>query len=727
MNQFLTGNTVRLAGAVTIPPARVAAAPAAPALGAAARVDLSKLVLNRDLLVATQVTVAPPQPPSLPMLSTRTGSLFADRNDANLHWYLADYALADDVDAGFAFAAKQSGQDAQGNPFYTAQISLTLRKSRPGDANDFAKANPTARLEEIPLADLSATLVSSYTDDSGQAKQRNVTGTVKDNGDGSLTLSFAPILGSSVLGLYQDLTVFGKAQIQLAASYAAWSRVGAPVFLPRFLPVRTGPASPEPLAAIAAPAPLRSFVPVAVQNFRFGGVAPPVSFVQTQQTWQAQIALGLKYRQDGYQLKFTVSTDAIPNRVIRDADDLREFDSGGSEYRELRALGDISQRYPSLRRAYVGSFSHTIVVVPARYSIVRGRSGCAAQCLALVDSAASNGSKCKFEFDFTVAPEVSRIEFLQFAQEISQNADLKDFKLKLPEFLQDTPASTLQTAFQSTSQFTAAAEANSFAVSVSVADASAQTPAVANANLLIAQLCSTNGTTLVGSLSLKLDDAYTEPVLAPLVLNFKYTAGADELVPSIDEAAAQIKLTNEMPLGLQLSRYALVSPSAIAVVPGAIALAGGATATIPLPAEHANLAIAADGQLMLPTPMVKADVARFLDFQTADVQETQYVVAIDASGVNFASVLSVSASMTFASLPGVAPQTLALSKNLLSDSRHIVIPLENAVFTLPGTVQLTIAFVDASRAPLQFSVQHDFTEAPVLLLLQNDIDKNTPQ
>ena len=591
------------------------------------------------------------------MLSTRTGSLFADRNDANLHWYLADYALADDVDAGFAFAAKQSGQDAQGNPFYTAQISLTLRKSRPGDANDFAKANPSAHLEEIPLADLSATLVSAYTDDSGQAKQRNVTGTVKDNGDGSLTLSFAPILGSSVLGLYQDLTVFGKAQIQLAASYAAWSRVGAPVFLPRFLPIRTGPASPEPLAAVAAPAPLRSFVPVAVQNYRFGGVAPPVSFVQ--------IALGLKYRQDGYQLKFTVSTDAIPNRVIRDADDLREFDSSGSEYRELRALGDISQRYPSLRRAYVGSFSRTIVVVPARYSIVRGRSGCAAQCLALVDSAASNGSKCKFEFDFTVAPEVSRIEFLQFAQEISQNADLKDFKLKLPEFLQDTPASTLQTAFQSTSQFTAAAEANSFAVSVSVAYASAQTPAVANANLLIAQLCSTNGTTLVGSLSLKLDDAYTEPVLA--------------------------------------------------------------TATIPLPAEQANLAIAADGQLILPTPMVKADVARFLDFQTADVQETQYVVAIDASGVNFTNVLSISASMTFASLPGVAPQTLTLSKNLLSDSRHIVIPLENAVFTLPGTVQLTIAFVDASRAPLQFSVQHDFTEAPVLLLLQSDIDKNTPQ
>lgn len=726
MNQFLTGNTVRLAGAVTIPPARVAAAPAASAPGAAARVDLSKLVLNRDVLVATQVTVAPPQPPSLPMLSSRTGSLFADRNDVNLHWYLADYALADDVDAGFAFAAKQSGQDAQGNPFYTAQISLTLRKSRPGDANDFAKANPAARLEEIPLADLSATLVSSYTDDSGQAKQRNVTGTVKDNGDGSLSLSFAPILGSSVLGLYQDLTVFGKAQIQLAASYAAWSRVGAPVFLPRFLPTRTGPASPEPLAAVAAPAPLRSFVPAAVQNFRFGGVAPPVSFVQTRQAWQAQIAFGLKYRQDGYQLKFTVSTDAIPSRVIRDAGDLREFDSGGSEYRELKALGDISQRYPSLRRAYVGSFSRTIVVVPARYSIVRGRSGCAAQCLALVDSAASNGSKCKFEFDFTVAPEVSRIEFLQLAQEISQNADLKDFKLKLPEFLQDAPASTLQTAFQSTAQFTAAAEANSFAVGVSVADANAQIPAVANANLLIAQLCSTNGTTLVGSLSLKLDDAYAEPVLAPLVLNFQYTAGADELVPSIDEAAAQIRLTNAMPLGLQLSRYALVSPSAISVVPGAIALAAGATATVPLPAEHANLAIAADGQLILPAPMVKADVARFLDFQTADVQETQYVVAIDASGVNFASILSVSASMTFASLPGVAPQTLALSKDLLADSRHIVIPLENAVFSLPGTVQLTIAFVDASRAPLQFTVQHDFTEAPVLLLLQSDIDKNTP-
>ncbi len=49
-------------------------------------------------------------PASLPMASTRSGNLFADRNNPNLHWYLPQFAPAADVDPAFVFAASQTSQ-----------------------------------------------------------------------------------------------------------------------------------------------------------------------------------------------------------------------------------------------------------------------------------------------------------------------------------------------------------------------------------------------------------------------------------------------------------------------------------------------------------------------------------------------------------------------------------------------------------------------------------------
>src|SRR5262249_22386238 len=148
--------------------------------------------------------------------------------------------------------------------------------------------------------------------------------------------------------------------------------------------------------------------------------------------------------------------------------DLKDFSLTQSEFTELKALGDISQRYATLSRLYIGVLSRTIVVVPRRYAIVRGRFGCAALCMALVDSSAADGSKCKFEFDFTIAGDVSRIEFLKLTQEISSREDLKDYKLKLPDFQRETPPSTLQTTFKSDVQFPAGTDAHTFALTVSI-------------------------------------------------------------------------------------------------------------------------------------------------------------------------------------------------------------------------------------------------------------------
>ena len=228
-------------------------------------------------------------------------------------------------------------------------------------------------------------------------------------------------------------------------------------------------------------------------------------------------------------------------------------------------------------------------------------------------------------------------------------------------------------------------------------------------------------------MSLKLDDGYSDAVLSPIALNFSHTAGSDELDVQIDEASAQIKLTNRSPLDLQLSRYALVEGSDISVIPCTLSLPANGFSSLPLPANHAGLLFGADSQLVIPKPLTKSDTARFLNFQTADVQETQYIVAIDGSGVDFNKVDSLLASITFSTLPNVAPRPLRLSQFIHSDSSRIVIPLENAVYTLPGTVNLTVHFVDQGISDLNFTVDNDFTSEPVLVLLQTDIDKNLPK
>jgi hypothetical protein len=131
--------------------------------------------------------------------------------------------------------------------------------------------------------------------------------------------------------------------------------------------------------------------------------------------------------------------------------------------------------------------------------------------------------------------------------------------------------------------------------------------------------------------------------------------------------------------------------------------------------------------MVIPNPMTKSDVARFLHFQTADVQETQYVVAVNGAGIDFKKVDSLAISISFSNLPNVAPRPFKLNKNFHADSAHIVIPLENAVFSLPGTVNLAVHFVDPGVRDLNFTMENDFTSAPVLIVLQSDIDKILPK
>jgi hypothetical protein len=716
VNQVLAANTARFAGATTV----------------------KSPVIRAPILVARPVIeIGPPLPASLPLVSSRNGNLFQDRNDLNLHWYLPDFNLADDIDPGFTFVASQIDSPGPGGaPSYTARLTLRMHKSQPDDVVNFAKENTTAKLQEIPLAEISAILVSAYTDNKGQPQQSTVSGTLQDLGNGDQLLTFYPILADMVPELYENLTLFGKAVINLSASYQAWSKTGAlfllarrqelgPMNAPatmnmRMLSTRMQTATVAPRASQPVSF-IRMEMPSAI-NQRSGD-----TLVQASQAWSKQLPMGIKYKRDGYQLKYTLSTATVSNHVILDADDLKDFTQSQSEFTELKVI-NVSQ-YPSLKNLYMGVLSRTIVMIPRRYSVVRSRTGCQALCVAVVDSSPGSGSGCKFEFDFTIAPEVSRIEIYKLQQEIKSIDSLKDYTLKLPDFLRDTPPSTLDTQFKSNAQIKEGPFAQTFVVTVSIQDDGVENPAVANANAFIMRLSSSTGADLTGSLSIKLDKDYPEPVPSPIDLNFGYTAGSDhEIDVQIIEESSEIKLTNQLPLDLQISSYALIQGSTIAEVPGVLALPANGWLTIPLPNDHADLTLAIDAQLLIPEPMSKSDIMKFLDIRTADVQQTQYVVAVNGSGIDFNKVDSVEATITFSNLPNMAPtRALKLNKDLHADSIHIVIPLASAVFSLPGTVNLAVHFGDPGLSDLEFTLENDFAAEPVLIILQGDIDKNLPK
>lgn len=683
----------------------------------------------------------PPLPASLPLAGSKNGNLFVDRNDSNLHWYLPDFALADDVDPSFAFAASQQGQQANGQPFNTAKLTLRISKLRPVDATQFGQANPNAKLQEIPLPSLAAVLTSPYTDQNGQQQERTFSSSsFTDLGDGSFAISFdGSILGDSVVGLYQDLRALGHAVLNLSATFQTWSDPVAPqppgnlnwrmlalparsLVPPEAVP-QVGPG-PSP-AAHMSPIGTLAFAPAAASLMTSPPPSPP-NLIQLPLPYAKTLPLGLKYNADGYQLRYTISTTGTPSHVILSVNDLNSFNETQSQFAELKKLGDLSTKYPSLSRAYFGVLSRTIVLIPQRYSIVRGKTGCSATCLARVDSSSASASRCAFEFTFVVAPEVNRIEFAKLKNEVAANPDLGGYTLTFPAFLRANPPSSVITTFKSDAQFVPGSDAHTFIVNVSVQDDGPNTPAVANANLFILRLCSQKGADLIGSMSLKLDEGFSDPVQAPIDLNFSHTTGTDELVAAFDDASSTLRLSNVSPLDLQIQDYALIQNSSLSEVPGAFTLAANSAKSLPLPADHSNMDLLAVAQLALPAQMSNSTAATFMNFQTIDVQQTQYVVAVDAAGVDFAKVASITASITFPTLPSIAPFQLTLNSTNTADSRQVKIPIENAVFSLPGSVDLFAQFVDSSLNPVEFTVENDFTKEPVLSILQSDIASRIP-
>ena len=704
---------------------------------------MSTGVLSQLLLLGSQDVQK-----SLPVANTQTGNLFQDRFDSNLRWYTPSYVLAPDPDALFSFAASQSGVDASGNPFNKGRLTLALKKVVPDDISVFKAANPDVQLREIQVTGLSAYLTVTFKDSStGQDQQTSYCGVVTVQNEGDLQLTFDNILGVGVIILYENLVRAGGAEVSISGTYDVWRRIGrTKIFLDRRLAMTdslmAAERPPARMSAFKAALVLSSPSPVIGQAVQPSMVfhAPTRSFPaeppdptdnnQFQQgtsTIALRATLGTKYAANAYALKFTVGDGSVTRPIIN-VNDLKNYNVKQSEFTELKTLGDISQRYPSLNRMYLGVLSKTIVVIPSCYAIVRSTHGAGARCEALLDSAASAVNKCKFQFTFLLAPDVSPIDLLQLSQEVTNHPDLHGYSLKLPDFLKEGTIPKLLTAFQSSCQYSGTSDLHTFALAVEIEDGGTDSPAVANANLLIKQLCSQNQPFLFATLSLKLDDYYPEAVQATAVLNFRETSGTDELTFSFDEGSQTVNFLNRSPFDLILSRYALCTPNGISIFSTNQTVTSNNSTSVPLPADHNGLSVLVDRELAVEGAISKDEIGKFLVFQTKDVQNTQYALGVNANSVRFDArgISQIDVQVSLSDLPDIAVPNFSLVNLRKVDGTTVLVPLQNAISGLHAALLFTIHHVDSQQRDAKFTLQHDFMDEPILILKDSDLDVAIP-
>lgn len=688
--------------------------------------SISRMMLLKSFVLNDQTP--------LPLAGTRSGSLFTDRFNPNLKWYLPKYQLAADPDPFFSFVASQSGTDGSGHPFNKGMLTMTLQKTIPDDVQTLKLSNPALQFLEIVLLNAAASLTTTFVDaTTGQNSQNHYEGKVVVNQSGDLQLTFDNIIGPGLIILYDNLQQTG-AGISVSFNYEAWVQSGfkrvfvIPPHIPATIPAKPFMARPLTPMVSHSTVMVQHFTPQVVQNAPVVPGNSTVSsgtdtFQKTSMAISFQLLPDNKYNTNAYSLKFIISSGGGAPRPIINVNDLVGFNLKQSEFKELTIFGDIRSKYPSISRLYIGSLSRTIMVIPVIYSLVRSTNGLSALCQALLDSASGSNSSCKFEFTLILAPDVSPIELIQLTQDIATIPELQSYSIVLPNYLKEGTFPTLLSAFQNVTQGSNTADQHFFALGIEVKDQNNDSPAIASANMLLGQLCQDHDPYLLATLSLKLDDNFPDPVETNALLNFHKSTGTDDLAFSVDNNLKTITFLNNSPFDLVISRYAIVDGSNINVFPVNLVIESSQSTSVPFSSSSASINIMADSEIDAPGIISKNDISKYMTFQTQDVQSTKFNFGINAASVDFDTpgISQIDVLITIAGLPGLSIPQFSLVKLHAVDSSFALIPIQNAITSLLANVSLTIHHIDASKADTVINLQHQFIDMPILILQNQDL------
>jgi hypothetical protein len=300
---------------------------------------------------------------------------------------------------------------------------------------------------------------------------------------------------------------------------------------------------------------------------------------------------------------------------------------------------------------------------------------------------------------------------------LASNPQSQNFTLVWPQRLDSSQPMTLATPFQSSAQYTAGTQAQTFDLTVDIADGGVVGSAVANANLLLDQLSATVEPFLSGSFGIVLDDAYPHPVMVNVVVNFSQTSGTSDISYSIAADGSSIELVNASPLDLAVSRYAIVS--------GTTAPPENLNQTIPAQQSLAlsdkvaspAVQLLVDRALALSNPLSKADLQKYIPINVVDVENVNFQLAIVANGVNFTAmgIQEIDVVITIPSMPNIVPPPSTLTALSLASNAVITLPIQNAITSLPAVIEFTAKAVGGGGT-VNFTQNNDFVNQPVYVL-----------
>ena len=693
---------------------------------------------------------------SLPVLSTQNGSIFDDRDDQSVFWYLPELQPTDPTVA-FSFAATVGPQvDSAGDPFDSATLSIPLSVVDPPDVVAARAANPAATYQVIPAASYDVTLAVPYVDGEGTAQTSSVSGTVSAQSDGTLLAVFNGLLGPTVIQEYVALAAAGGSTLAVGYSFEGWLHLVRPILLDPVGPVGpvVGPGGPPPIQPSLAgllpvgqlpvthlpigqlpigQLPIRKPLPT-LPTFPLPAPIPfpvPVEvWVTTTDRQALTVSLGTTYAQQRYRPEYTLTEPPAATRPIVSVSDLTTFTSTGTEYIQLASLGDVPARYPSLTSVYLGQVSGTVVAVPAAYGIVHTSCGCDLSINAVVDTDSVSGSQ--FQVSLTLGPLIDPCDLAQLAVDVQGIPEAVNRRLTVgpPVGLAAAVPPTFSIS-QTVGNLVIAngqvpgTVAVSFVVSDFQSDGNV-VPAWATINELILQL--TSGLTpppLLGTLGLELDDAYPEPPQASFFLALTATAASGDSTISIgpgQNGPTPVTVTNQSPNDLLLLRLGLTTAAGQVDQDLARQTLSAGQATSISASPPAPSAAVVSTTLSVPSPFPRGVLQSYVTVTAESVQQIEHQLTVNATAIDFAAlgITSITVQVALTALPSVVVPPLVLNPTSNVASATVTIPIGSALVGLSASLAITVVTADGSGGGTGAATA-DFMTDPIFVLTPGDL------
>jgi hypothetical protein len=678
---------------------------------------------------------------SIPLAGTQNGSMFSDRDDPSVSWYLPAFVPADPSQA-FAFAASEGTEvGSSGEPLAAATVTIAVTPADPPDVASARAAAPERVYRPIAPSTYDASLALPYKDEQGADQTARVAGQVAAQADGSLVITFSGLLGSRVIQAYEELANVGGASVEVGLTYALYELFTVPVRRPPvFGPIRVPPqrlrAAETGLPAAAPLLPVVSIAPTLPGPIASRPsplpplpihVGPPWQIIPTplppEGIWIARSArtvrpaeVGTVYTTGNYRPRYTIKPRSGPTRAIIDVSDLRDFKAARSEFRELTSLGEVKTRYPSLERLYLGQVSGTVVIVPAAYGIVASRGGCAARVDAVVDTSPSTVSGCRFQLTFELAPILDPVDVAQLVEDLKTTPEASS--LTLAPTVATTVDHRVSPTFSSEVTnlvFADAADGSGMLMSFEVTDAGS-IPALVAVNLLLAQLTSSSTTALFGTIGVRLDDVYEPPVQATFVVNLHSTCATDDVSVTYGEPAG-VAITNQSPNDVRLLRMRTTTAQQATVNTLGEALPAGQRAEVAVTDPQKITSAVVQRTLAVPDPFPRSALASYLEVHAETALTAKHTLTVNATAIDFAAheITELVIQITLDKLPTTSVQSLVLTPEHRVEEARVTVPID-ADLTLSATLTISVHTPGATH-DRQVQASNDFAAYPIFVLV----------